>query len=1187
MKDKKIFSPDQLSAIQTRDRTLLVSAAAGSGKTTTLTERIIRSLLDEEHPESLQNMLIVTFTNAAVADLVKKIGEALAEAVRANPDNKRLEGELYLLPSAHIRTIDAFCNEILRANTDKVGVPPNFRIAEEAEVTLLSVSLLDTLISAAYEGALEDEGITPEDFESLAVALTDTRSSRALAEVFRSLYEKSKNAIDGVRIFETLRDNYLTPPDTPIEKTRYGKDLIELTKECVKYCTGLLNSLSASLIGGTDREVADCAAYTAAQMTLARIIADGYTAMRDNILAYEFPSPPRCPADEKTEKMESARAAYNTVKAHIADLKDRFYLYTEDMWHTLLSDMHKTLGTLADFLRVFDRVYTQEKMRRAMLEYSDIERLAYRCLYTEDGKPSEVAEAYKSSLSSIYIDEYQDVNELQDAIFAAMSNGKNRFMVGDIKQSIYVFRSAKPEIFARMKTEYKRLGEVGSEDGATIFMSENYRCDRGIIDFVNTVFDRMFEATRDSIGYVREDRLRFAKKHDGGEGEYIRPDIFIVERPDKESDESSLSPRFVAEKIKELILGGTLADGSPVTPSDIAIILRKRDGIAAYADALSELGIKADRGTDRSFFMNAEVRLTLCLLNSIDNPSRDVYLAGLMCSPLFSFTADDMLRYRLKNKERTLYRSIKKYSEAHPEDEKLSGFLSKLSHYRTLSEGMNVYTLISRLYSETGLMALASVHGGKDNLIMLYNYARKYEQSSYKGLYNFISYVNSIVSIGESIDEKSDTGMSDAVKITTAHSSKGLEYPIVFFAEASRALTNRDLKERIAYSEGYGMAAYLRAPDGLTLAENPLKHIIHERMKEKFYEEELRVLYVALTRARERLFIVGDLPHHTTLDGYLERIEMKASALSSYSVRHFASYLEIILAAKPDAEVHFIGADRDEESATEAVDTPAAEDTSPERNEEVYKLLLDRFSYEYPNPYKTTFPEKMSVSRLYPTVLDGTDEGEISVGAKTSDRVRLPSFISGVREGASAERGIATHLVLQFCDLDRLMKDGGACELSRLVSDKFISKEKAALVRLDEIELFRSSELFARMRGAKRLYRELRFNSRLDAHYFTEDEQRRAALAGEEVLVQGVIDCIIEDEAGDYHLIDYKTDRLTREELADINLAQRKLNEAHSLQLTYYALAIEKVFGKKPKTVSVYSLPLGRCVDISLVPEGH
>ena len=1199
MAEKRVFSPDQTSAIETRDRTLLVSAAAGSGKTTTLTERIIRSLLDEKNPESLQNMLIVTFTNASVGDLVKKIKEALEAAVAEHPENKRLENELYLLPSAKIRTIDAFCNEILRSNTDKCGVPPNYRIAESAEIRILSSSILDAMINTAHEGGLESLGIPAEDFETLIEALTDTRSTDALRDVFLTLYEKSKNAIEGVGIFFTLANKYVAEDGFAVESTEYGKDLMSITADAVKYISGMMSALAAKLVGGTVHEVNDASWYTAMSMTISRIRTSSYNEARDDILAVRFPSMPSSSDEDKTDAMLKYRKTGTALKALFNELRDNFFSYTEDMWHTLFKRLNKTLTTLARFLELFDKAYVSEKIRREMFEYSDIEKFAYNCLYERDGSLTEIARSLRSTLTSIYIDEYQDVNELQDAIFRALSNGKNRFMVGDIKQSIYVFRSAKPEIFASMKDSFKKLAESTPDcNGASIFMSENYRCDKGIIDFVNTIFDKMFTAVKDSIGYVSEDRLKFAKKYKNDlPNPYTPAEIFVVERPLSGSEDKSNSPKFIAKKIRELIDTGTLGDGSPISPSDIAIVVRKRDGIAELANAIEAEGIKADRGVDQTFFMNSYVRLVLCLLNVIDNPSKDIYLAGLMCSPIFNFTADEMLRYKGGKDGITLYRAILGYAKEN-EDEKLSSFLEKLAHWRTLSESLAVYDLISRLYRECGLITLAAREDSRDNLIVLYNYARKYEASSYKGLYNFITYLNNIVELGESIQEKSDTGADDSVKITTVHSSKGLEYPIVFFAEAHRLLQNRDTKKTVAYSEGYGMAYYLRTEVSTVLAKNPVKHIIQEKMNEKYFEEELRVLYVALTRARERLYVVGDLPRGNDFESYLEKSKMKGDLLSSYAVRQFGSFLEMMLAVNEDNPIHFIenedeeadGVSEDADATNEIKTEDAAEgngaaapDEEIERNEELYKTLKERFDFVYPDRFKTDFPEKLSVSRLYPTVLDGADEVDEPSEPKEGEvvrRRRIPEFISGTEADESAERGIATHMILQFCNLENLKENGGACEIKRLIDADFLSKKKASLVREEEIELFRNSKLFIKMRGASKLYRELRFNTRLDASLFTESIDRSAALSGEQILVQGVIDCIIIDEHGDIHLVDYKTDRLSEKELESRALATWKMNEKHSLQLTYYALAIEKIFGKRPKTVSVYSMPLGDTLPI-------
>ena len=1184
------FSDEQLSAINTRDRTLLVSAAAGSGKTTTLTERIIRSLLDEDNPESLQNMLIVTFTNAVTADLNRKIAEALKEAIKANPENKRLERELHLLPGARISTIDSFCNDILRSNADKVGVPPNYRLAEKAETTILTDALLDALINAIYEGDMPEVATTKE-FERLASCLTDSKTTKKLAEIFRLLHTKSKSAIEGVRIYELYAELYNQSEPFAVENVPYGRDLMTFVYGMIKYYADVTRALARELSDGTENERLDGEAYlTYADIISALAENTTYASLRLALSSIEFPKIPKCPKDAHTEELDFCRERFTEIKKALDKIYEDYFVYTEDEWRTLFSEMHSMLTVLSKFIIKFDGIYMQEKLRRGMLEHADVSRYTYECLYNPDGTITDIAKAYASRLTSVYIDEYQDVNALQDAIFSAISSN-NRFMVGDIKQSIYSFRSAKPEIFAEMKTNFPKL-DTGADKslGASIFMSKNFRCDEGIIKFVNTVFDRMFSIVKESIGYMPEDALAFSKVYKNGViPPYTPAKIFILEKPisddalGEEELENTLEPQFIAQKIKELVPNGTLKNGDGIKYSDIAILVRKKDGIDSFAEALTKLGIPYETPNSSGFFMNSEVLLTLCLLNAIDNPSKDVYLAGLMCSPLYGFTADDLLKYRISAPDSTLYRSIRKYSEETPNDAKLSHFLTSLAHYRCLAEGMNVDALIYRLYSETGLLALASKHGGKENLMLLYNYARKFEGSSFKGLYNFINYVNNVAAKDEGLEDGDNkVSDSDSVKIVTVHSSKGLEYPIVFLAEASRRLHNIDLTARVAYSEGYGVSFYLREPDGLCMVRNPVQHIIRKRMNEKFYEEELRVLYVALTRAREELFVVGNL-EYDSLEDYERDIRIKSSALSPYGLTKLKSYLDIIMASGTDATVEFVEANSiksDKKLNTGAGNNQKNKPKATASAHEVYTTLAERFTFTYPDDKKTTLPEKMSVSRLYPAVLDGTEESTSIPVDEPDERRVLPSFFTGEELDESARRGIATHMVLQFCDLQSIEENGAERELDRLCTLGFLSPANKERVRLREIELFAKSKLFSEMKNAKNVWREFRFNTSLPAEYFSEDAERRSALSGMEILVQGVIDCIIEDAEGNYHLVDYKTDRLTREEFSDHTLARAALQKKHALQLTYYTLAIEKIFGKKPKTVSVYSTPIGKSLPI-------
>ena len=1189
------WTDEQLAAIENRDKTLLVSAAAGSGKTATLTERIIRSLLDQTTPMNIDSLLVVTFTNAAASELRAKISKALTAAVEANPDNAHLKRQLYLLPSAKIRTIDSFCNEILRANCDRVGLTPGYRIADTAECELLAISIIEDLIEAVYNDELP-EVATAEDFELLADCLTDSKRTEDLAEVFRFIHLRCESSELGIELLNELICEYKNSHKA-VEDNAYGSYLMARYHEMIKHYIDAYSKYIRSFSSGGAVELKYLGTASADMDLLRRLeAASTYEDARREILGVTFVRAASVKAAEKTADMESFATLRNMMKADVNDMKS-FFGYTTEMWQNLYENLYKALSVLYRFEVKFDYLFTEEKRRLGALSYADIERYTYKCLINNQ-EPTDIARNISRQFDAVYIDEYQDVNSLQNRIFEAISRANNRFMVGDIKQSIYGFRSARPEIFASMKNAFPPLANA---DGpvASIFMSRNFRCDEGVVDFVNNIFDKAFHYVAKSIGYVENDRLRYSKDYNGNEPEYSYPQICMVS---KSLNEDDLKPeQVVALKIKELLEDGKLNNGDPIRPSDIAIILRNASGKDdKYATALEEQGIPSCISGAKDFFLSPEVLLALCLLNSIDNPCRDIYLAGLMCSPLFGFTADDLYSIR-KCEGDTLYESLKRYVCENPDFEKGASFLKKLNHYRAISEGVAVDRLIYKLYSETGLMSLASKSGGSENLTLLYDFARGFEVGSFKGLYNFIQFINSIIDKKTTFDDaRMKTGV-DAVKIVTCHASKGLEYPVVFLVEADGKIYNKDRASRLAFSEEMGISMRLRSPSGLAVVNNPVQDIINHSIRRKLYEEELRVLYVALTRARERLFVIGKCPT-VKRDEYEITLSVLRENLSEYSLRELSSYLEIALVCDNGGaldEIKFLpnydfsATNNREENdlmtekchnVCEKIDI-FDENSAPEI--EIHDSLADelqrRFTYQYPDKYLTELPEKMSVSAMSPTVLDGTDAEAVSLEKPSVDEEKkrhLPAFADGGNNDESAKKGIATHLFLQFCDFDKLGKHGAKAEIHRLKSLGYLSDEDADRVRSYEIELFRKSELYKEMLSAKKLHRELRFNIRLPASAFTQEDERILAYEGREVLVQGVIDCIVERADGSLALYDYKTDRLSPDELADRTLAEKKLRDSHKMQLDIYTLAVEKIFEKTPKITAVYSLPLGDTVSM-------
>ena len=1213
MAEKK-FTEEQLSAINTRDRSLLVSAAAGSGKTATLTERIIRQITDKSDPKKISDMLIVTFTNAAVAELRERISAALKSALSKDPDNRELEEQLYLLPSARISTIDSFCNDILKNNTDRFGISPRYRIADPTEVRILMHSHLTSLIDAAYSGELSDT-VTPEEFEELSYCLTATKKDSDLEDTFKLLYEKSKSHEMGVGIYRYFAERMRSYSSLPLEENPYVSYAIERAREAAAHYATLFEKILAS-----DTPPEKHIKKITGDIDLLRSVAssDSYKAIKA-LLEIEK-TDLRGGSGKKTLGDEDYAVAKPMMhKALHEKIYKRYFEYSEDEWHSHINELSRLLFYLAAFLEKFDEVYLADKKKRAVLEYSDIERFTYLSLYNEDGTPSELALAEREKYSAVYIDEYQDVNALQNKIFLAVSREDNRFTVGDIKQSIYGFRNARPDLFADMKNSYPPLDKDLYTPTASVFMSKNFRCDKNIVDFVNCILDNMFELCRESIGYVSEDRLEFAKIYPKDfVPDHIPPEVRILSSPTdmaaawgkdgEELKKDMLAPTWTANKVKELIdtaylnptedpETGELRERK-VTPKDIALIIRKDGGrIKMYADALAKLGIPVKTPESKDFFLNAEIQLMLCLLNTVNNPLRDIYLTGLMLSPLFSFTADELYRAR-EDSAPSLWASVRGYAEKHPENEKFSSFIKTVERYRSISEGMPADELILKLYSELSILTLSGDSAAKENLMLLYDFAKKFEASSFRGLYSFINYINTVIDSNASFSAKKAGECEDAVSIVTVHKSKGLEYPIVFLVDAASYFeSSADSRVHVAFSDADGLAMKTRIPDGLALVESPIFNVILDKNTDRGIEEELRVYYVALTRARERLFITG-ATRNSNKEKYENSQRVKRLHRSSFSIRELKTFVDILYAQPTDAKIRWDSDDETALSDWEVYKTvekkmlelgikkaEIKEASDAVCGESLYSLLKDRFSYVYPRLYLTELPEKMSISNLSPSVLDGNeDEEKTTIDEKPRERKKkgaiLPEFYTGKSSRESARRGIATHNFMQFFDVSALPQKSEEAELQRLIDEGFLTKENALRVRLDEIKKFRHSELYSEMRGAKKLYREFRFSVMLPSSLFTEDPEKKRLFADKKLLMQGVIDCIIEDADGNLHLIDYKTDRLTREALSDKSVAEGELSDAHATQLSYYALAIEKIFGKAPLTTRIYSLHLGDTVNV-------
>lgn len=1238
---KREWTPTQLDAINTRDRTLLVSAAAGSGKTAVLTERIIASLLDTEHPSDISRMLIVTFTKAAASELSSRITDALREALATRPENSFLEEQLLLLPTAQIRTIDSFCADFLRRYATEAGISPRFRVADEAESQLLATSVMSDLLSDCYEGvgfscAKGSFAYNQEDFLLLADSLTTVQSSEiALTELLLSLYRTCEGTLNGAMTLTAKARDFAVDAKHALADAACFYVIADAIIEAFSY---YITQYDAGLAVFDEKADGDLRLTHGKTFHFERErLETAVAALRDHRADVakealeEILFVQRLPAYSGPELWvdKTLCAVRLDAREYIKERALPFLSFGEENWQMEAPRLSRALSQLAGLLSSFEERFNKEKKERGICEYNDLERLTLNLLTAPDGdgEPSTLALSVQGYYDAVYIDEYQDVNEVQNMIFSLLSNGKNAFMVGDVKQSIYRFRGAEPSIFSALR-HIPAFKKGVKAERSSIFMQSNFRCDPPIIDFSNAVFDVVF-GLAGGIGYRPEDRLVAGKRlPEDATPKRVR---VLLTAPAKSGGKSQKEKRqamltkgeaeaaCIAREIRHLLADGRRNDGEKIELCDIAILLRSvRTTFAKHLQkALSAANLPTEVHEDTDFFLNPEVLLMLSLLNVIDNPRRDIYLAGVLRSPLFGFSMDELLSIRREGSaDVSLYECLLIYAKAHPNDEKCKLFLTTLERYRDRAEGMSISQLLRFLYDDTAIMSLVGSMGEKsDNLHMLYHYAASYEGNALHGLYSFLRYIDRIVRENRRMPSKREADMkSNAIRIMTVHASKGLEFPVCFFSHTDQRFRSDD--NLLQYDGGLGAALCLRTADGYGVVENPLFMAARLTNAHAEREEAFRVLYVALTRAKERLYITGHVTNLSSLARPFPRIP-----LSHYEVMSEPNYLSLmlhalhirfdptvtgtphntclaetrcaevvrVLAWKPNAAISdaYIEDDVDTND-TQEFDCKAWADT-----------LRKRFDFVYPHEGLHALPGKLSVSRLVSDVLDAENEADVldivhpfdigdeeDIPAERETPTR-PKFLAKEEDKDAATRGTATHLFLQFCDFvnldcqrDEDVPQALQAEIERLVKRRFLTESDAACIRKKELEAFCRSPLFRALRGAKKVYRELRFHAKLPAVAFTLDEQKKKQLKNESIFVQGVVDAVLVGEDGSYDLIDYKTDRLpkNREE------AKALLLKRYTAQLGYYQAACRRMFSKEPRSVLIYALALGDTVSVP-IPE--
>lgn len=1172
------FTDAQLQAIDAGKDNILVCAAAGSGKTTVLCNRIAKRIAMGQC--DISKILVVTFTIASADDLKRKLRETLNEAYAKATDiqSKRyIQKQLSLLPKARISTIHSFALEMIRQNFDKLALPAKIRVADEWESRMLAARVMDSVIEEMYKN---DEDGSFAEFTDLLI----TDRDGALGEYFLEVYSKLSNEIKGIDLIWDNIEEINREIDNDFFNTPWGRVIKENARikldYCVKYLTeaadGYTEDSPAYKFYGTRfRQI--CNSATALRSSLDF----GLTEFIDCLKGIELPNFKGNAGAKANEAKIENHSHYIDVFYFLKDITENNgkKLGLQFAIDTVREDMSQTaehLKSLYSLLCIFDEKFAEEKKKRGVVDFTDIERMTHSLLIDEKGNRTELAEKYTNEFQELYIDEYQDTNKVQDDIFRAISNG-NMFIVGDIKQSIYGFRGACPEIFSK----YRREG-FGGDSGQMVFLSENFRSDPCIVNFSNGVFSNIMKDVL-TIGYTAEDNLKFSKSNNIKE---LETELFLFK--DVKNEEHCSQGEFVASYIKDELERGT-------PPEDIAILCRSivGNGVSELVDSCKKYGVPITMGDGDEFFKKPWVLLLLCLINTIDNKTKDIYVTGALKGELFGFTLDMLTRVRTEFPSQLgMWYSLESYVKAHEEKGELDEitlygrrFFSFVEKMREIEANSSVDELIRTvIYSSRIIEALSLGQSGergeeiRSDILKVYSYAVDFASRSSMGLSSFIAHLNSIIENDSGSKKKSN--QKGAVRLMTIHGSKGLQFPIciLYNAEKSFKLTaDRDCP--IIFGGELGFAFRLKGEtvedkhDTILTSAIKLKYGLEQR------EEEMRLLYVAFTRAENRLVITGksslDMNDASPFEVEYARVMSASNYLDwLYLCMEHIDSNTYTVTVNPSLRVELL--DENSNSYSGEIDMHLTEE-----DEERLKMIRS----VYPYSQVSGIPAKASVSELSAHFLDDTEKKLPLKNGDETKSIILPEFMGGIAENIGAKRGTATHLFMQFCDFSRCEEYGVEAEIDRLVEKGYIDEETASLISIEKAEGFFASRLYKRIKEGGRVLREQRFNIKLQASRFTSEPDKKKALEGEELLVQGVVDCVFFDKDGTMVLVDYKTDgfspKTTREDVIKI------LNERYKDQLFYYLLALDNIFPEVKKKACIYSFFLNEdfLLDIEINGE--
>ena len=1247
------WTDEQLLAIETRGKNLLVAAAAGSGKTAVLVERIIKIITDDNNPVDIDKLLVVTFTNAAASEMRERIGDAISKKLEEMPNSKMLQRQLALLNKSNITTIHSFCLDIIKNNFHLIDLDPGFRIGDETECTLIKQDVLIELFEDKYDK--EDE-----DFLNLIEAYCTNRDDERLKEIVLKLYNFSMSGPwPSVWLREKAQEFNINSLDE-LEKASWYKVLKESLyldlnnaknglDEAIKICeedsdlAPYLLNLKPELNGIEN-------AINSLNLNLEQI----YKAIKDIEFAYRIKTVKKGLGDELDKK--KVKSLRDDVKKKINQIKGGVFSVSLDETLNGIKNMYPIIKSLTELVIEFSDRYVKKKMERVILDFNDLEHLCLKILTCNDENgevyASSVAQKFREKFEEVLVDEYQDSNNVQETIISMVSrkdlDNPNVFMVGDVKQSIYRFRQAKPELFLE---KYNSYSEEDNKKNRKIMLYKNFRSREEVIKGVNFIFKSLMSKTVGELDYTDKEALNLGASYDeiNKDNVYFQDNEFIDldkievsgalelhildkssdfeyekneinDEDDKENDNEedlsavAIEARIIAKRIKELI---NPSDGKcfmvfdknlnryrKITYKDIVILLRSTKNWAdTIVEELSFGGIPVYADINTGYFQTIEIRTIMSLLHIIDNPMQDIYTIASMRSPIFAFTSEELADIRILNRDNYFYLNVKDIAEDVYDErinkslkDKCVYFIEKIGSWREKSLYMPIDEFLWYLYSDTSYYGYvgAMVNGiqRQANLRILFQRAKQYEQTSFKGLFNFINFINKLRKSSGDLGTAKILGENeDVVRIMSIHKSKGLEFPVVFLSGCGKQFNLRDINDSLLFHEELGIGADCIDIKKRIRYTTLQKYAIKKKFELETLSEEMRILYVALTRAKEKLIITGssynlqkdiDACYKAGVKGFNKVIPSELLKQKSY-----LKWIMTALIKHKDGDILRQGKNEFVEISDDLSSwkinfhkksdfgVENVEDSIEKKNISILSLnysnfevdeeIRKRLEFRYKYRDVCSVPSNISVSDIKKAEEEIFEPQAENLFSEEKNR-KKPKFIMEEKGLSKAEKGTAMHFVMQKLDLNKVnLLNEIKEQINNMFEKGLITKDEEESINIFKIQKFFKSNLGQRLLKAykenKQVFRELPFITEIPVKRIEKDLIDKI-FNNEKLRLQGIIDCFFEEDDG-IVLLDYKTDYVE-------NGKEKEILDKYRVQIDLYTETLERVIGKKVKERYLY-----------------